>query len=338
MELAAATGFIAAGGLGVLLGPHLIARLRTQGARQTVSQDAPARHAEKQGTPTMGGLLILVSLTIPIVLLVALRPEQRSALALLAMTLAFGAIGFVDDLLIARRGRNLGLLARQKLALQFAVAIAFVPWLATTQLAAPTTLVRLDAGHEVNLHLWYYPAAVLLIVGLSNAVNLADGLDGLAGGICAILALFMVTAVYAVGYLAWVPVFAAVLAGACAGFLWFNAHPADVFMGDTGSLALGAALAGIAILGKAEVPLLVGSSVPIVEALSVIAQVAVFRYRRQRRGIEYARAHRLFRRTPIHHHFEEIGCPETKIVLRFWLATAAAVMLAVLVFGAPAVR
>jgi phospho-N-acetylmuramoyl-pentapeptide-transferase len=333
---AVAAGFLASAGLGLLLGRAVIARLQNLGARQTVSDDAPARHAGKQGTPTMGGLLILLALAVPALVLVALRPDQRSLLALLTLTLCFGLIGFTDDLLIARRGRNLGLLARQKLALQFVVATSFVWWLHVTHvpLTGGTTLVRLGAATEIDLGSWYYGLAVLLIVGMSNAVNLADGLDGLAGGVCLIVALVVIDAVNVFGYLEWVPAFAAMLAGACAGFLWFNAHPAEVFMGDTGSLALGASLAGLAILGKAEAPLMVGAAVPIAEAASVVAQVAVFRYRRSRRGIEYAREHRLFRRTPLHHHFEEIGWSETKIVMRFWLATAAAAMLAAVLFGA----
>lgn len=271
----------------------------------------------------MGGLLILAGLALPMLFVVVGSPSQSSALALLGLTLAFGLIGFVDDFLIATRGKNLGLKARQKLALQLVFAIAFAAWLHASAESGRTTILRILPGmRSIDLGLAYYVLGVLFIVGLSNAVNFVDGLDGLAGGVSAIIALAAAaTAQAATGY-AWLPLFGGALAGGCAGFLWFNAHPAQVFMGNTGSTALGAALAGMAMLGKIEVPFQLYAAVPWAVLLSVVIQVSVFKYRRHRYGLEYAKAHRVFRRTPLHHHFEELGWPETKIVQRFWLATA----------------
>lgn len=304
----------------VLLGSPLIAALKRVGARQTVSTDAPATHQKKQGTPTMGGLLILAGLAVPVLWYAATHPAA-GAFPLLGMTLAFGAIGFLDDYLIATRGKNLGVTSRQKLLLQFVFAIAFVLWLRVHAAPGETTVLRLAPGSTsgVDLGLFYYALATVFIVGMSNGINLTDGLDGLAGGVTLLIALGLA----AVG--GWVTIFGVALAGGCAGFLWYNAHPAQVFMGNTGSSALGAALAGLAVMGKAEVPFQVFALVPYLVTASVMIQVSVFKYRRRRHGIEYARANRVFRRTPLHHHFEELGWAETKIVQRFWLATAVTV-------------
>lgn len=327
----ASAGFLLAFVVSVILGGPVIGLLRRLGARQTVSTDAPAAHAAKQGTPTMGGLLILAGLSVPVALQLPVLARPAAAIALLGLTLAFGLIGFADDLLIATRGKNLGLKARQKLLLQVVFAMAFMLWLRANPVGGRTTVVRLWT--DVDFGTAYYVAGALLIVGLSNAVNFADGLDGLASGVAALIALALAATVYAVGELAWLPVFVAAVAGGCAGFLWFNCHPAQVFMGDTGSLALGAALAGAAILGKAEAPLQLYSVIPWAALFSVIIQVSVFKYRRRRYGKEYAEAHRVFRRTPIHHHFEEIGWKETRIVQRFWLVTGVAVACGLAIIG-----
>lgn len=317
-------GFIIAFALSALAGGPLIRLLKRVGAKQTVSADAPSRHQQKQGTPTMGGLLILAGLLLPVVIDAARNPRHLTALALLGLTLTYGLIGFLDDYLIATRGKNLGLTARQKLALQFIFALAFVLWLRATAVPGRTTLLYLGAEPR-NLGEAYYLLGALFIVGMSNAINLTDGLDGLAGGICAMIALALAATVHAGAGYDWLPLFGGALAGGCAGFLWFNAHPAQVFMGNTGSTALGAALAGMAMLGKAEIPFQLYAVVPWAVLFSVVIQVAVFKYRRRRYGLEHAKAHRFFRRTPLHHHFEELGWPETKIVQRFWLVTAVAV-------------
>lgn len=321
-----AAGFVAAFAVSALLGEPVIGWLKRLGASQTVSADAPERHREKQGTTTMGGLLILAGLTVPVAVEAAMHPAHVSAFALLGLTLANGLIGFLDDLLIARRGKNLGLKARQKLVLQFIAAALFCFWLYETAIPARTTHLRF-AGWDADLGGWYYPLGVLFIMAMSNAINLTDGLDGLAGGISALLAIALAMTVLAplgTAY-AWLPLFGGALAGGCAGFLWYNVHPARVFMGDTGSLALGAALAGMAMLGKTEVSFQIYALVPWAATFSVIIQVLAFKVRKQRFGLEYAKAHRVFRRTPLHHHFEECGWRETRIVGRFWLATAISV-------------
>jgi phospho-N-acetylmuramoyl-pentapeptide-transferase len=328
----AAAGFTVAFGVSTLLGGPIIRLLKQTGAKQTVSEDAPARHAEKQGTTTMGGLLILVGLMVPVLVDVLTDSRHGAEWALLGLTLAYGLIGFLDDYLIATRGKNLGLKARQKLVLQFAFAIGFVIWMRAQAVPGRTTTLSLGEW-SADLGDWYYVLGTLLIVGLSNAVNFTDGLDGLAGGVTALAALALAATVFAGSSLGWLPLFGGALAGGCAGFLWFNVHPAQVFMGDTGSLALGAALAGMALLGKAEIPLQMYVAVPWAEMASVMIQVAVFKWRKRTRGIEYARENRVFRRTPLHHHFEEIGWRETKIVGRFWLATGLAIAVALAVWG-----
>lgn len=315
-----ATGFVVGMGLSLTAGRLAIPALVGLGVRQTVSEDAPESHAAKQTTPTMGGLFILLALSIAVMGMVAVRPDHGAALGLLCLILAFGLIGFLDDFLIVRRGKNLGLLARQKLALQFLFAGAFIVWLRSGEVAGRTTvLLGCDLGWA------YYAAAAVYIVGFSNAINLADGLDGLAGGMSAMMAIAAGLTPFAVAQVAWLPMFGGAFAGTICGFLWWNVCRARVFMGDVGSLAIGAGLAGMAILGKQEAQFQICAAVPWVVMLSVILQVVVFKWRRARRGIEFARANRLFRKTPLHHHFELLGWPEPTVVGRFWLLTALAI-------------
>lgn len=333
-------GFAVAFLLAALPGKAAIGWLQKLNAKQNVSADAPQSHAAKQGTPTMGGLLILFSLTVTVVgyLLFARGAHRHPAedfnlLPLLLMTLGFGGIGFLDDYLSVKRGKNLGLKARQKLAGQFLIAIGFVLWMARNAQAGLTTYVDLAppsvmAPFAIDLHWWYYPVAVLFLVGFSNATNITDGLDGLSSGITILICLALSALV---GLLRPDLSFMAVaLAGALAGFLWWNAHPAKMFMGDTSSLALGACLGGIALVGKAEIGLVIASLVCWAEIISVMIQVSVFKWRKRKYGLEYAKSHRIFRRTPLHHHFEEIGWRETTVVLRFWLAGALCAALALL--------
>lgn len=336
-------GFLVAFALSALMGVRGIALLRRLGARQAVSSDAPTSHSAKQGTPTMGGTLILTALTVTTVAYLFTtqlgahrHPGDDYTLApLLLLTLGFGGIGFADDLLSARRGRNLGLRAREKFGAQCLLAAGFAAWLWASAQNGLTTWVAVSptaAGippHTVDLGGWYYVLAAVYIVGLSNAANFADGLDGLAGGlsviICIALTVLVGESVYPqIGFLC------AALAGAVVGFLWWNAYPARVFMGDTGSLALGACLAGVGLVGKQEIGLAVASLVMWAELVSVMIQVSVFKLRRRRRGLEYARNHRVFRRTPLHHHFEELGWAETQVVTRFWIAGAACSALSLL--------
>ena len=334
-------GFIIAFLLAALPGKVAIGWLQKLGAKQNISTDAPTTHSAKQGTPTMGGLLILFALTVTVLgyfLLTQLgsprRPEQDFLLLpLLLMTLAFGAIGFLDDLLSAKRGRNLGLKAREKFAAQCLVACGFVFWLAKTAKPGLTTFLDVNPPSLLqpfvqDLGNSYYLFAILFIVSFSNATNITDGLDGLSSGLTLLMCITL-SALVAALYPA-LAFFMLALGGSVAGFLWWNAHPAKVFMGDTASLALGAALTGVAILGKQEVGLIIASLVCWAELFSVMIQVTVFKWRKKRHGIEYARAHRVFRRTPLHHHFEEMGWPETQVVQRFWLAGALSAALAML--------
>lgn len=338
--------FVLAFLVAALPGKWAIARLRVLGAKQNVSEDAPSAHSAKQGTPTMGGLLVLFSLVISLLIYkvvfygVSATPTQTIGgvpamhlRALMLLTLAFGAIGFADDYLGAKRGKNLGFRAREKFLAQTLVAIGFVFYLYGTAQTGLTTAIEIapiqfGKPFAIDLGIWYYPLAALFLIALSNATNFTDGLDGLSSGVTILICLTL-AALVATLYPAYA-VFIVALAGALAGFLWWNAHPAKVFMGDTGSLALGAALAGVALLGKQEIGLIIASLVCWAELFSVIIQVSVFKFRRKTRSLEYAKSHRVFRRTPLHHHFEEIGWAETQIVARFYLVGAICAGLALL--------
>jgi phospho-N-acetylmuramoyl-pentapeptide-transferase len=280
----------------------------------------------------MGGLLILLSITVTVgVYIVATQPgshrhpvDDYGLLPVLGIMLVFGAIGFADDYLSAKRGKNLGLRAREKLAAQIIAAGGFMAWVYFNAKPGFTTSLQVSPGglssHSpiLDLGLLYYPLAAAFIVGLSNATNFTDGLDGLSSGLAIVMSI-------ALGALIWLVrpdlgFYCAAMAGALTGFLWWNAHPARVFMGDTCSLALGATLGAIAILGKQEIGLVVASLVCWAELISVMVQVSVFKWRKRSRGLEFAQSNRVFRRAPLHHHFEEIGWQETQVVTRFWIA------------------
>ncbi|MGV3722241.1 MAG: phospho-N-acetylmuramoyl-pentapeptide-transferase [Actinomycetota bacterium] len=296
-------------------GWFLIPILRKLKAGQTISTDAPGRHLAKGGTPTMGGLIILIAglgiyLAYP-------RPHGGLSLAggVALCTLGFGIIGFLDDFLIVRRGKNLGLRAREKLLGQFIVAIAFSAWYVFADPGRAPLDTPLVTVPRVLLAVFH----VLLLVGMSNAVNLTDGLDGLAAGVT--LPTWLVLGV--LGALAPVVgdgasvntglvVFCAAFAGATLGYLWYNAHPAQVFMGDTGSLAIGGGLTAAAIALRQEWILLIAAAVPLVEMFSVMLQVAYFK----------TTGKRIFKMSPLHHHFELCDWPETRIVVRFGIISA----------------
>ncbi len=311
-----AVPFLTAWGMAAALtlaaGRPVIACLLRIGAVQAVREDAPARHAQKAGTPTMGGVLIVAAaLAAAAMVAVATGRASRDFLVAIAVIILFAAVGGVDDAVGIARRRNLGLRARDKLAVQIPVAVLLGLYVVGQPrlgggLALPGTGWRVDLG-------WAYPLfCAILVVGMANAVNLADGLDGLAAGSVAIAAATLgVLAAHAGA--APLGIVAAAVAGAALGFLWFNAHPASVFMGDVGSQALGAALAVVGVLAKVELAVLIVGGVFVAEALSVILQVAYFRLTGGRR---------LFRMSPIHHHFELSGWTETQTVVRFWLAGA----------------
>ncbi|MGH7545691.1 MAG: phospho-N-acetylmuramoyl-pentapeptide-transferase [Gemmatimonadota bacterium] len=315
------------------VGPTVVARLRARKLGQVVRLDGPHAHLSKAGTPTMGGLIILLATIIPTLLWA--RLDNPYVWIALGVTATLGTLGWVDDYLKVVRHQPRGLVARYKLAGQLLLGSAlgvvlFLPFFPLSEYAANHT--TLPFFKEWRLVIWaplFIPFVALVLTGSSNAVNLADGLDGLATGLAAIAAVTFAVFAYLVGrvdtsaYLGlfYLPgtgeltVFCVALAGAALGFLWFNCHPAQVFMGDTGSLALGGALGAVAVLIKGEFLLLIIGGVFVLEAVSVILQTGWFKYTRRR----YGTGRRLFRMAPIHHHFEQIGWPETRVVVRFWI-------------------
>jgi len=322
------------------VGPATIRRLGAMKVRQVIREGTPDTHQEKRSTPTMGGIIIIVA-SIGSTLLWARLTNRYVWLALL-VTAWMGAIGFLDDYLKLQQRRegkkNEGLVERYKLAGQLSAGtlLGLVLWLwpISTLPGASTTLPFYKYVLVVPVLAWLYvPWVAFILTGTSNAVNLTDGLDGLAAGLVAIAVVTFGIFAYVIGridtstylqiyYLRGageLSVFAAALFGACIGFLWFNAFPAQVFMGDTGSLALGGALGAIAIMLKSEFLLLFIGGVFVVETCSVIIQRTVFKIRKRRHGIEYAKEHRFFKRAPLHHHFELSGWTETQVVIRFWI-------------------
>jgi phospho-N-acetylmuramoyl-pentapeptide-transferase len=333
---AAVTGFLVA----FLIGPGIILRLRAMKVRQVVRQGTPETHAGKNRTPTMGGVIILIAGIVPTLLWA--RLGNKYVWIALFVTAWMGAIGFLDDYLKLKQKRegkeNVGLVERYKLAgqLSLGIILGLLLWQfpLSTLPGASTTLPFYKYVLVVPLFAWLYvPWVAFVLTGTSNAVNLSDGLDGLAAGLTAIaIATFAIFA-YLIGrvdasqylgifYLRGageLTIFCSALIGALIGFLWYNCHPAEVFMGDTGSLALGGALGAIAILLKSEFLLLLIGGMFVAETGSVIIQRTAFKLRRRKHGIEYAKAHRVFLRAPLHHHFELKGWTETQVVIRFWI-------------------
>lgn len=293
--------------IAVVAGPRFIRWLQQRGIGQNIRELTPERHSAKQGTPTMGGVLILVAALVPYL---ALASKTVPSIVVFMLAFGSGAIGLADDLIKQRRRRSLGLSARTKLALQvplvlLAVFIALRFGGVDTQLTVPFFRGGVDLGW------FYYIFAFLLIAGFSNAVNLTDGLDGLAGGTVAV-ALFAFAGIAFLRGETDLAILAACIMGASVGFLWYNSFPAAIFMGDTGSLALGAGLAGMAVATESELLLLFIGALFVVEALSVMIQVVSFRLFHKR----------VFLMTPIHHHFELKNWSETKIIVRFWIIAA----------------
>lgn len=325
--------------LTLLLGPWVIERLRALQVKQYIREEGPKNHQKKAGTPTMGGVLIVAGIAIPTLLWADLRNVYL--LLALGATLAFGAIGFVDDYNKVVRKRNLGLTARQKLGLQVLTCLGVAVVLAglqkkigySTVLTVPF-LKKLHPDLVIDSllkHRFVWPLAfvpfflflVLVIAGLSNGVNLTDGLDGLAIGCVLVSAVALTIITYVssnarfANYLeipripdsAELTVFCGSVVGASLGFLWYNAHPAEVFMGDVGSLALGGAIGVVAVIMKQEILLLSIGGIFVLELLSVIIQVGSFKLT----------GRRVFRMAPLHHHFELGGWSESKIIVRFWI-------------------
>ena len=326
-----------------IVGPIIIRRLRRMRLHQVIREGTPESHREKKRTPTMGGLIILTATLIPTILWAKLS-NAYVLLAMLVM-LWMGFIGFTDDFLKLKQrqmGRkNTGLIEGYKLTGQiiagFALGWYIWKYPLSTLPGASTTLpfykYILIVPSTAALGWLYVLFVTFVLTGTSNAVNITDGLDGLAPGLVAIAAATLAVFAYIIGridasaylqvyYLRGageLTVFCAAVMGACIGFLWFNAHPAQVFMGDTGSLALGGAIGVVAILLKSEFLLLLVGGVFVAEMMSVILQRVVYKYYKRRRGREYAQAHRVFRLAPLHHHFEQGGWDEAQVVVRFWI-------------------
>lgn len=339
----AAAAFVTALLLTFILGPVIIGRLRAMAVNQVVRAGTPDSHAGKGTTPTMGGLIILGASVLPVALWA--RLDNRYVILAVLVMLWMGAIGFLDDYLKLQQKRegkpNRGLVERYKLAGQVTCGIGLGLWLWLSPLStlpgASTTVPFFKyilIVPATGALAWLYVAWVTFILtGFSNAVNLTDGLDGLASGLMAIAVMTLGLFAYVSGridtssylqifYLRGageLTVFCGAVVGACIGFLWYNSHPAQVFMGDTGSLALGGALGAIALLLKSEFLLLIVGAVFVAETLSVILQKTVFKYRLKRHGRPYAESHRLFKKAPLHHHFEMLGWPESQVVVRFWI-------------------
>jgi phospho-N-acetylmuramoyl-pentapeptide-transferase len=321
-------------------GPAIIGRLRMLKVGQVVRTEGPQTHLGKSGTPTMGGVLIVLSTVIPTLLWA--RLDTLNTWAVLLTLSWLGALGFMDDYLKITRKKTEGLKGRYKLIGQTAaglllgIALVVAPMLVhQTDPGVPTypfAWTQIPFFKTVHLTLWwplYILFVTFIIVGCSNAVNLTDGLDGLAAGLSAIAAVTFALFAYLFGrvdaanYLNvfYIPgagelsIFLVALAGGCMGFLWFNAHPAEVFMGDTGSLAIGGVLGCVAVLLRAEFLLGIVGAIFVAEALSVMLQTVYFKYTRRR----YGSGRRIFRMAPLHHHFEQIGWHESKVIIRFWI-------------------
>lgn len=290
--------------LTVILGFFAIPLLKKLKARQSIREEGPKSHRIKSGTPTMGGLFMLLSAVLVVIFNKMIDP---SVLWLLFLTLGHGLLGFLDDFIKAEKKRNLGLTAKQKMLGQIILAVLFC-WGVVDTLHLPYSIAIPFTHMDISIGLLYYPFVVLVIVGASNAVNLTDGLDGLASGCCVIAfsayAMFCyMTGFNDLGY------FIIILAGSCIGFLFFNYHPAKIFMGDTGSLALGGAIAGISVMTRTELLLIFLGLIFVLEALSVIIQVASFQLTGKR----------VFKMSPLHHHFELSGWSEVHVIWAFWI-------------------
>jgi phospho-N-acetylmuramoyl-pentapeptide-transferase len=292
----------------VFLSPKFISYLRRREFGQFIREEGPEGHHEKAGTPTMGGIIIMLAIAIPFLIL---SDYDWRAVGVFGTAVACALLGFADDYTKIVRRRSLGLRARTKLGVTIAISLALW-WIATHKAGVPDTLRLRSIDATVDLGPFYPVLIYLVLAGTTSAVNLTDGLDGLAGGCAAIVTLAYIGITFITRGEHDLALLAGCCVGACVGFLWFNAFPATVFMGDTGSLGLGGAVGGLAIMTKTEELLVLLGGIFVVEALSVLIQVFSFQAFRKR----------VFLMAPIHHHFEILGWSETKIILRFWIVAA----------------
>jgi phospho-N-acetylmuramoyl-pentapeptide-transferase len=292
----------------IFLGPKFIDYLRLKEFGQQIREEGPQEHHAKAGTPTMGGLILFVAIAVPFLVL---GPRDTQSLAVFGVAIGCAALGFADDLIKVTKRRSLGLSARWKLLGQIALALALW-WVATKKVGLdPSLNVRVFDAHLYLGPVPYVFLIFLVIAGASNGVNLTDGLDGLAAGCCAIV-LLAYMAISVLSGQEGLALLSACFVGASIGFLWFNAFPASIFMGDTGSLGLGGAIGALAVMTQTEVLLIILGGIFVIEALSVAIQVAVFKTARRR----------VLLMAPVHHHFELKAWSETKIMLRFWIIAA----------------
>jgi phospho-N-acetylmuramoyl-pentapeptide-transferase len=293
----------------IFLSPKFIAFLRVREFGQNIREEGPEGHHEKAGTPTMGGIIIFTAVSVPFLIL---TDYDWRAIGVFGAAIACALLGFADDYTKIIRRRSLGLRARTKLGVTIAISVGLW-WIATEQADLPETLRFRVVDYQIDLSalggIPYLLLIYLVVAGTTSAVNLTDGLDGLAAGCASIVLLAYIGITFVTTGQDDLALLAACLVGSCIGFLWFNAFPATIFMGDTGSLGLGGAIAGLAIMTKTELLLILLGGIFVVEALSVLIQVFSFQAFRKR----------VFLMAPIHHHFELMAWSETKIILRFWI-------------------
>ncbi len=291
----------------IFLSPKFIEFLRKREFGQHIREDGPQGHLGKAGTPTMGGLLIFLSVSVPFLIL---SDYDWRSLGVFGVAIACAALGFADDYVKLVRRRSLGLRARTKLLVTIAISIGLW-YIAHEEAHLPSVLFLRFVDYHIDVGPLYPVLIYLVLAGTTSAVNLTDGLDGLAAGCAAIVLLAFIGITFISGDFE-LAMLAGCLVGACIGFLWFNAFPATIFMGDTGSLGLGGAIAGLAVMTKTEVLLILLGGIFVIEALSVVIQVISFQTTRRR----------VFLMAPIHHHFELKAWSETKIILRFWIVAS----------------
>ena len=291
----------------IILGPIFIPMLARFKFGQTVRDEGPQSHLAKNGTPTMGGVMMIVAILITGLTRATI---SKGLIVGLICIVGFGFVGFLDDFIKIKMKRSLGLKAYQKIILQFALAL-YIAYYQYSASPSATQLVIPFTNHIINLGIWNKPFMMIFIIGTVNAVNLTDGLDGLASGVTLIVSCFFVLFAVSISN-SDVAILAAATAGACLGFLGFNSYPAKVFMGDTGSMALGGAVVAFATLTNSPLIIIIVGFIYLAEALSVMIQVTYFKL---------TNGKRIFKMAPLHHHFEQCGWPETRVVFVFWIVT-----------------
>jgi phospho-N-acetylmuramoyl-pentapeptide-transferase len=292
----------------VFLSPKFISFLRVREFGQHIREEGPEGHHEKAGTPTMGGIIIFTAIAVPFLIL---SDRTWAAMAVFGVAILCALLGFADDYTKLFKRRSLGLRGRTKLIVTLAISLGLW-WVATERVGLPSTLRLRSLDATIDLGIFYPVFIYLVVAGTTSGVNLTDGLDGLAAGCAAIVLLAYIGITFITRGQHDLALLASCLVGACVGFLWFNAFPATIFMGDTGSLGLGGGVAAMAVMTKTEELLVLLGGIFVVEALSVLIQVFSFQTFRRR----------VFLMAPIHHHFEILGWSETKIILRFWILAA----------------